>query len=148
MKRIRFLALTGAALLSAGVLTPVRAQNPDDLKRGVTRISLMNGEVSVRRGDSADWVAGVVNAPLLTADQVSTGPNSRAEVQFDSANMLRIGGNAEIHLVQLEDRHLPLEGWHSQHLDARRQGASRTHQPIPAAQSRKQNSQHQGPYHP
>jgi len=109
MRRIRFLALTGAALLSAGVLIPVRAQDPDDLKRGVARISLMNGEVSVRRGDSADWVAGVVNAPLLTADQISTGPNSRAEVQFDSANMLRIGGNAEIHLVQLEDRRYQME---------------------------------------
>jgi hypothetical protein len=69
----------------------------------------MNGEVSVRRGDSADWVAGVVNAPLLTADRISTGPNSRAEVQFDSANMLRIGGNAEIHLVQLEDRRFQME---------------------------------------
>ena len=109
MRRIRFLALTGAALLSAGVFTPVRAQDPDDLKRGVARISLMNGEVSVRRGDSADWVAGVVNAPLLTADQISTGPNSRAEVQFDSANMLRIGGNAEIHLAQLENRRYQLE---------------------------------------
>jgi len=69
----------------------------------------MNGEVSVRRGDSADWVAGVVNAPLLTADRISTGPNSRAEVQFDSANMLRIGGNAEINLVQLEDRRFQME---------------------------------------
>jgi hypothetical protein len=101
--------LTGAALFSAGVFTPVRAQDPDDLKRGVARISLMNGEVSVRRGDSGDWVAGVVNAPLLTADQIATGPNSRAEVQFDSANMLRIGGNAEIHMAQLEDRRYQME---------------------------------------
>ena len=109
MKRVRFLALTGAALLAAGVLTPVRAQDPDDLKRGVARISLMNGEVSVRRGDSGDWVAGVINAPLMTADQIATGPNSRAEVQFDSANMLRVGGNAEIHLAQLENRRYQME---------------------------------------
>ena len=109
MKRIRLLALAGAALLSAGVLTPVRAQDPDDLQRGVARISLMNGEVSVRRGDSGDWVAGVVNAPLLTADRISTGPNSRAEVQFDSANMLRLGANAEIHMAQLEDRRFQIE---------------------------------------
>jgi len=109
MKHIRLLALTGAALLSAGVLTPVRAQDPDDLQRGVARISLMNGEVSVRRGDSGDWVAGVINAPLLTGDQISTGQNSRAEVQFDSANMLRLGGNAEIHMAQLEDRRYQIE---------------------------------------
>src|ERR1019366_4437348 len=109
MKRIRLLALAGAALLSAGVLTPVRAQDPDDLQRGVARISLMNGEVSVRRGDSGDWVAGVVNAPLLTGDQIATGPNSRAEVQFDSANMLRLGGTAEIHLAQLEVRRFQID---------------------------------------
>src|ERR1035438_8154111 len=98
----RFLALTGAMLSLAGSFTPARAQDPDDLKRGVARISLMNGDVSVRRGDSGEWVAGVINAPLLTDDRISTGPNSRAEVQFDSANILRIGGNAEIHLAQLE----------------------------------------------
>jgi hypothetical protein len=109
MPCFRLLALTGAALLATGIFTPVRAQDPDDLKRGVARISLMNGEVSVRRGDSGDWVAGAVNAPLLTADRIATGPNSRAEVQFDSANMLRIGGNAEIHLTQLENLRYQLE---------------------------------------
>ena len=98
----RFGALTGAVLLATGLWTPVRAQDPDDLQRGVARISMMNGEVSVRRGDSGDWVAGIVNAPLLSDDRISTAPNSRAEVQFDSANMLRIGGNAEVRLTQLE----------------------------------------------
>jgi hypothetical protein len=98
----RFLALTGAVLFLAGSLTPARAQDPDDLKRGVARISLINGDVSVRRGDSGDWVAGVINAPLLTDDYVATGPNSRAEVQFDANNLLRLGANAELRLTQLE----------------------------------------------
>ena len=98
----RFLALTGAVLFLAGSLTPARAQDPDDLKRGVARISLINGDVSVRRGDSGDWVAGVINAPLLTDDYVATGPNSRAEIEFDANNVLRIGANAELRLTQLE----------------------------------------------
>src|ERR1051326_4253588 len=98
----RLLIWTGAMLLAAGSLAPAGAQDPDDLKRGVARISLINGEVSVRRGDSGDWVAGVINAPLLTDDRIATGPNSRAEVQFDSANVLRIGGHAEVRLAQLE----------------------------------------------
>src|SRR5665811_1050991 len=105
----RFLVLASAVVLAAGSAVPARAQDPDDLKRGVARISLMDGEVSVRRGDSGDWVAGVVNAPLLTGDQIATGPNSRAEVQFDSANMLRLGGTAEIHLAQLEDRRFQID---------------------------------------
>ena len=102
LPNFRFLTLTGAVLLAAGVSTPVRAQDPDDLQRAVARISMINGEVSVRRGDSGDWVAGIINAPLLADDQVSTGPNSRAEVQFDAANILRMGGSAEIRLTQLE----------------------------------------------
>src|ERR1039457_5451254 len=102
MKRLgnfRFLALTGAMLALAGSFTPARAQEPDDLKRGVARISLMNGDVSVRRGDSGEWVAGVINAPLLTDDRIATGANSRSEVEFDASNVLRIGGNAEVRLA-------------------------------------------------
>jgi len=99
---LRYLTLTGALLAMAGTLTPVRAQDPDDLKRGVARISLINGDVNVRRGDSGDWVAAVINAPLLTDDRIATGPSSRAEVQFDASNALRIGANAEVHLAQLE----------------------------------------------
>jgi hypothetical protein len=102
LHHFRLLALTGAILSLSGSFTPVRAQDPDDLKRGVARISLMNGDVSVRRGDSGEWVAGVINAPLLTDDRVATGPNSRAEVQFDSSNVLRLGANAELRLTQLE----------------------------------------------
>src|SRR5450631_2751454 len=98
----RFLALTGTLLLTAGFFTTARAQDPDDLKRGVARISLMNGDVSVRRGDSGEWVAAVINAPLLTDDRVATGPNSRAEVQFDASNLLRLGANGDLRLTQLE----------------------------------------------
>ena len=107
--QFRFLVLAGALLLAAGTAIPARAQDPDDLKRGVARISLMDGEVSVRRGDSGEWVAGVINAPLLTDDRIATGQNSRAEVEFDSANILRIGGNAEIHLALLEDGRYQME---------------------------------------
>jgi len=112
MKRLgnfRFLALTGAMLALAGSYTPARAQDPDDLKRGVARISLMNGDVSVRRGDSGEWVAGVINAPLLTDDRVATGPNSRAEVQFDASNLVRLGANGEVRLTQLEYGRYQLE---------------------------------------
>src|SRR5215469_1942144 len=87
--KLRFWALAAAVLSMAGLITPARAQDPDDARRGVARVSLMNGEVSVRRGDSGDWVAGVINAPLLTNDHIATGPNSRTEIQFDASNVLR-----------------------------------------------------------
>src|SRR3954464_12429767 len=102
--RVRLLWMAGAVAVLAGSAIPARAQDDvaDDQQRGVARISLINGEVSVKRGDAAEWVAGVVNAPLLSDDRISTAPNSRAEVQFDASNLIRIGGNAEVHLAQLE----------------------------------------------
>src|SRR5690242_11033543 len=105
--RTRCFAL--AAVASVGILLPAYAQDADDEQRGVARISMMNGEVSVRRGDAGEWVAGIVNAPLMTDDRVSTAPNSRAEVQFDAANLMRIGGNAEVHLAQVSDGRYQLE---------------------------------------
>jgi hypothetical protein len=109
MVRMKFRFLVWSALVVFGSGAVVHAQDADDQKRGVARISLMNGEVSVRRGDSGEWVAGVINAPLLTDDRISTGPNSRAEVQFDGNNVLRLGGNAEIRLADLEYNRFQIE---------------------------------------
>jgi FecR protein len=57
----------------------------------VARISLMHGDVSTQRGDSGDWATAAVNQPMVSSDKISTGANSRAEVQLDSANILRLG---------------------------------------------------------
>ncbi len=80
------------------------AADEDEPGRGVARVSLISGDVSVRRGDSGDWVAAAVNAPLVADDQVVTGDGSRAEVQFDSANVIRLSSDAEIHLAELENQ--------------------------------------------
>src|ERR1044071_3906299 len=106
----RFRMVWLAALALGVAAGPARAQDTaDDQQRAVARISLMNGEVSVRRGDAAEWVAGVANAPLMTDDRIPTSPNSRAEVQFDAANLLRIGGNAEVRIAHLEYGRYQLE---------------------------------------
>jgi hypothetical protein len=92
-------------LVLALVLTGMTwAAEDDEPGRGVARISLMNGDVSVRRGDSGDWVAAAVNAPLSVEDTVVTGANSRAEVQLDWANLIRLSANAEVRLAELEDQ--------------------------------------------
>src|SRR5215468_11632592 len=105
--RISCLAL--GAMVWLGGFGTVRAQDPDDARRGVARISIINGDISVRRGDSGEWVAGVINAPLLTDDQIATGPNSRGEIEFDAANSLRFGANMELHLTQLEAARFQME---------------------------------------
>ncbi|MCS7042225.1 MAG: FecR domain-containing protein [Bryobacteraceae bacterium] len=90
-----------AAMLLA--VAPAAAE-PDEPGKGVARISLIHGDVSVRRGDSGDWVAAVINAPLLADDRVLTGAASRAEVQFDYYHRIRLAADTEIRLTQLEYR--------------------------------------------
>jgi hypothetical protein len=90
--------IIGLALL----VLPAIAQDPEDLRRGVARISFMSGEVSIERGDSGEWMAAALNAPVLGNDRISTGANSRAEVQFENATVLRIGGGADLTVTQLE----------------------------------------------
>jgi hypothetical protein len=87
-------------------------QDPGAPERGVARVSIVNGDVSVRRGDSGEWVAAVINAPLMVEDRVSTGAGSRAEVQFDSANLIRVGANAEVRLAELGTNHYHLQVGH------------------------------------
>src|SRR4051812_35000934 len=48
----------------------------------VARISLIHGDVSMQRGDTGDWAATSINAPLVRGDQVATGDKSRAEIQL------------------------------------------------------------------
>jgi hypothetical protein len=44
-------------------------------------------------------VAAAIHAPLRAGDYLTTGPNSRADIEFDSTDTFRIGGNAEIHFM-------------------------------------------------
>ncbi|HBY64519.1 MAG TPA: hypothetical protein DEH78_32260, partial [Solibacterales bacterium] len=108
MKRTSY----GLLLAVAVMLTPgqVRADVDDGQPgRGVARVSVMNGDVSVRRGDSGDWVAAALNAPLVVGDRLYTGPGSRAELQLDWANMIRLASDTEVRLTELEHRRYQLQ---------------------------------------
>ena len=89
---------TALGLLSLGAF----AQQDDGPGRGVARVSVINGEVSVKRGDSGDIITAAANAPLVVQDRIFTGSGSRAEVQFDYSNMLRMAANAEVRFAELE----------------------------------------------
>lgn len=74
----------------------------DAAQHGVARLSLVNGSVSVTRGDSGESLAANMNEPLVAADRVSTGQGSRAELQFDSVNIMRLGGNSDVRIGDLQ----------------------------------------------
>jgi hypothetical protein len=77
------------------------AQDSQD-SRGVARVSVLQGDASVKRGDTGDLVAATINAPLVAQDRLITGPGGRAELQLDYANMIRLGANTEIRLAELQ----------------------------------------------
>jgi uncharacterized membrane protein YgcG len=109
------LTALAAVLIAAPVF--LRAQEatapqsqPGIPDRAVGRLSIINGQVGVRRGEGGEWVAGIINAPLMVGDDIATtGAGSRAEIQFDSANLLRIGANAEARLAGLEYGHYTIQ---------------------------------------
>src|SRR2546426_7714372 len=75
-----------------------------DVGRGVARVSLINGDITMQRGDSGDWIAAAVNAPLGAGDKMFAAGASRAELQLDWSNFVRIGENTEIRLADRENR--------------------------------------------
>ena len=84
-------------ILSLAAAYQAPAQDADSSARGVARLSLLTGEVSVRRGDAGEPVAAAMNAPLLGEDQVLTGENARAECHTASAHRVandRVRGKA------------------------------------------------------
>jgi FecR protein len=104
---------TWVRLLTVGILLSgfawAQEDDSNDADRGVARISLINGDVSIRRGDSGDVVAAAPNGPLVDADHLLTGPAARAEVQFDWANYLRLGTDTEVRIAGLENGHYQVQ---------------------------------------
>lgn len=75
---------------------------PDQPGQAVAHLTVINGDASIRRGDSGDWVAAALNAPVMAGDSISVGPGGSAELQLDYANFVRISGETEIRLSDLE----------------------------------------------
>jgi hypothetical protein len=99
------LIATSILILSAqqDSVSPVDQDQPDQPGQAVARLSVINGDASVRRGDSGDWVAAALNAPLMAGDSVSVSPGGSAELQLDNANFVRIAGDSEIRIAALEN---------------------------------------------
>ena len=78
-----------------------QGQEQTNASSGAARISYINGQVSTMRGDTGQWAAATLNSPLVNGDKVSTGAGSRAEVELDYANVLRLAGQTEASIANL-----------------------------------------------
>lgn len=102
------------ALLLMFLVTPALALEDDDyeddydVKARVVRISLLNGEVTLKRSDSEEWENARLNYPLVEGDSIRTDSESHAEVQIDSKNFLRLGANSILKIVTLRDEGIAL----------------------------------------
>ena len=81
----------------------------DEPGRAVARLAILNGDASVRRGDAGEWVAAAVNAPLMSGDQISVAAGGRAEIQLDAAHFLRVSGDTELRLADLDNGHYQIQ---------------------------------------
>jgi hypothetical protein len=82
---------------------------PAQTDQGVARISMIHGDVSTQRGDSGDWSAAALNAPVVSGDKVSTADNARSELQLDFANILRLGNNSQANIVNLTKKNIQIQ---------------------------------------
>jgi hypothetical protein len=79
----------------------------DDHAR-VMRLSLVKGEVTLRRDGADEWERARLNLPLVEGDTIATGPDSHAEVQVDARNFVRLGQNTVLAVTTLRDEGIAL----------------------------------------
>jgi hypothetical protein len=82
-----------------------------DVKARVVRISLITGEVNLKRNGNTDWERARLNSPLVEGDTISTGTTdaqARVEIQIDARNFVRLGANSVLKIVTLRDEGVAL----------------------------------------
>ncbi|HMD85219.1 MAG TPA: DUF6600 domain-containing protein [Terriglobia bacterium] len=116
----RFL-LIALAILSMGlfVTSNFRAEDetqPDaqpeaqpQAQTAVGRISVIHGDVTTMHGDGGQWVPATVNTPVVPGDSVATADRSRAEVQLDFANVMRLDQRTEAKVADLEQNKIQIQ---------------------------------------
>lgn len=105
--RIRYVVGLTVLALSFGALGAAHAD--DTPQPGAARISFIHGNVSTQRGDTGDWVATTINAPVVEGDTISTGDDSRSEVELDYANVLRMAAKSEARIATLNQSHIQVQ---------------------------------------
>ncbi|MDT5269902.1 MAG: hypothetical protein QOH49_2088 [Acidobacteriota bacterium] len=104
-------------LLSTLLLLSTAARAADDTyddddeyeeRARVLRVSLLKGEVSLKRAGNDEWEDARLNAPLVEGDVLATGRDSRLEIQADARNFIRVGPDSLLRVVTLRDEGIAL----------------------------------------
>lgn len=76
---------------------------------GMARVSMIQGNVSTQRGDNGQWSAATLNTPVAQGDTISTGDNSRAELQLNGSNVIRLSSDASVKVSTLNRNQIQLQ---------------------------------------
>ncbi len=107
----------GSGILTYGAGSPAQTLNlPDegsyasaededvpDVTARVARISFISGDAQIKRSGNEDWETANLNLPVVEGDEITTGSNSRIEIQFDNYQHLRLAGNSFLKIINLKD---------------------------------------------
>jgi len=90
--------------MTASLMSYFAWANPeDDSYSRLARLSYLEGNVSYQHASDNDWSAASVNFPLLPGDRIYTGPDGRAEIEFDDGSVCRLAENTDIEVLSLRD---------------------------------------------
>ncbi|HEV2863408.1 MAG TPA: DUF6600 domain-containing protein [Pyrinomonadaceae bacterium] len=110
MRSSRWLPRTLLFLLPLLFLSPAAALAADDTteteyeeQARVLRVTLVKGEASLLRADGDEWESLRLNLPLVEGDRLTTGRDSRLEIQVDARNFVRLGADSTLKVVTLRD---------------------------------------------
>ncbi len=67
----------------------------------VARISFIEGDAKIRRGEDRVWEKAVMNLPLVEGDSIATDDNSKLEIQLDKNSYIRLDGNSYLKISTL-----------------------------------------------
>ena len=90
-----------AAVVSAFGVTYVEDDTMPEVRDRVARISVMQGDVQIKRADSDEWEAAAENLPLVEGDEIATGDKARLEIQFENDKFARIDEDSYVKIVNL-----------------------------------------------
>ncbi len=111
--------LTGVLILCMGATAgaqqgPPDSQQPEEIPAsqnnpGAARVSFIHGDVATQHSDSTDWDAATLNTPVVDGDRISAGEDSRAEIQLDHANILRMSDQSAVNVVSLSGNQIQVQ---------------------------------------
>jgi len=112
VSRLKISLLLSLLLITFSITITARAEDdePDeyDVKARVARISMIDGEVKLKRHGNDDWERTQLNYPLVEGDTLATSKDSRLEIQVDSRNFVRLSAETIVRIVTLRDEGIAL----------------------------------------